>query len=101
MTESNKSERMLLDFQLNDAAGIDTWKSCYDGELPACLLEMCESFACKLCGDVSFQTPMDAAIHYVGKKHNNMTIRFLGKKCGHNTQKVMLVTQFTKNWAIE
>lgn len=80
ITRGNGADRLLLDCQLNEAAGINTWKSCYDAELPSCLLELCEPLECKLCGDITFNKPMDAATHYVGKRHNATTSKFLGEK---------------------
>ena len=60
------------------AAGIDIWRSCYDAELPANLLEMCHPDKCDLCG-VPFSKPIVAKTHYVGKIHCQKTAKFLGK----------------------
>ena len=60
------------------AAGIDIWRSCYDAELPANLLEMCHPDKCDLCG-VPFSKPIVAKTHYVGKMHCQKTAKFLGK----------------------
>merc|ERR1719361_955103 len=58
------------------AAGIDIWRSCYDAELPANLLEMCHPEKCDLCG-VPFSKPIVAKTHYVGKIHCQKTAKFL------------------------
>ena len=68
----------------NEASGINTWKACYDAELPPNLLEMCRPDKCDLC-NIPFTTPIVAKTHYVGRSHMSKTAKFLGKIINHNS----------------
>ena len=74
-----KPVRVITHPEQYRAAGIDIWRSCYDAELPANLLEMCRPEKCDLCG-VPFSKPIVAKTHYVGKIHCQKTAKFLGTR---------------------
>ena len=74
-----KPVRVITHPEQYRAAGIDIWRSCYDAELPANLLEMCHPDKCDLCG-VPFSKPIVAKTHYVGKIHCQKTAKFLGTR---------------------
>jgi hypothetical protein len=50
-------------------SALSVWLSLYDGELPDVVISKCTDASCDLCS-VTFDSPINARIHYAGKPHN-------------------------------